>query len=122
MDSMDLLTKHFKGRKGQWLLVGNNDEKVMLKDLGIGINNSSLTLYFGYLYSNVKIEVSKVFKDNDYYNGAVYMRVYMPEGFHELKTVEFDTAKKLELFLTEKLYEWFKDVERVQGTGLVWED
>ncbi len=122
MDSMDLLVGHFKGRKGQWLLVGDNDGRVVLKDLRIGHHNSSLTLYFGYLYSEVKIEVSKVFQDNDYYKGVKCLRVHMPEGFHEPETVEFDTAKSLELFLTEKLYEWFKIVERVQGTGLVWED
>ena len=122
MDSMDLLIQHFKGKKGKWLLVGDNGEKVMLKDFDIGVHNSSLTLYFGYVYTSVKIHVSKVFKDNDYYSETTYLRVHMPEGFHELRMVDFDTAKKLELFLTERLCEWFKGVERVQGTGLIWVD
>ena len=122
MDSMDLLVRHFKDRKGQWLLVGDNNERVVLKDLGIGHHNSSLTLYFGYLYAEIKIEVSKVFQDNDYYKSLKCLRVHLPDGFHESKTVDFDTAKSLEVFLTEKLYVWFNVVERVQGTGLVWED
>ena len=39
MDSMDLLIQHFKGKKGKWLLVGDNGEKVMLKDFDIGVHN-----------------------------------------------------------------------------------
>lgn len=122
MDNMDLLIQHFTGREGQWLLVGDNGEKVIFKNYKTGIHNSSLTLNFKYIYGNVQIHVYKTFKDNDYYEGKEYMKVYMPEGFYELKIIEFDNVKKLELFLSERLYEWLKGIEQVQGTGLIWED
>ena len=122
MDNMDILIWHFKDKEEKWLNVGDNGEKVMFRNSEIGNHNSSLTLYFVYAFETVKIHVSKVFEDNDYYEGKEYMRVYMPEGFHELRIIKFDNVKNLELFLTERLYEWFKGVERVHGTGLIWVD
>ena len=122
MNSMDILIWHFKDKEGEWLNVGDNGERVMFRNSETGVHNSSLTLYFVYAFETVKIHIAKVFESDIYADNDVYMRVYIPEGLHEFRVLQFDNAKKLEFLLNEILCTWMKGVERIYGTGLIWED